>query len=67
MFDPPVPADWERGAGLLLRDCAVLTRLDEFRPPAFTRLERAVGRDLARLLVGALAPRTPRSAVDLAA
>ncbi|MGH2977217.1 MAG: hypothetical protein ACRDKC_02435 [Gaiellaceae bacterium] len=40
-----------RGAGLLLVHCAAVP--DE-RPAAFTRLEHAIGGDLARLLVRAL-------------
>ena len=33
---------------------------DDSRPPAFRRLEQAVGGELARMLVGALRPRRPR-------
>lgn len=44
----------ERGYELLL---AALTEVDGSRPPAFRRLEQAVGGDLARMLVGALAAR----------
>jgi hypothetical protein len=44
-----------RGAGLLLEHCAALDRFDESRPTALLRLERAVGGEFARLLVGALA------------
>jgi hypothetical protein len=36
---------------------AVLTEVDDSRPPAFRRLEQAVGGELARMLVGALAAR----------
>ena len=43
----------ERGYELLL---ATLTEVDS-RPPAFRRLEQAVGGELARMLVGALAAR----------
>jgi hypothetical protein len=44
----------ERGYELLR---AALTEVDDSRPPAFRRLEQAVGGDLARMLVGALAAR----------
>ena len=43
----------ERGYELLR---AVLTEVDS-RPPAFRRLEQALGGELARMLVGALAAR----------
>jgi hypothetical protein len=42
----------QRGASLLLVHCAAVN--DE-RPSAYTRLEQAVGGELARLLVSALA------------
>jgi hypothetical protein len=45
----------EKGFELLLEHCSALT--DESRPPAFHRLEQALGGELARLLVGALARR----------
>ena len=48
----------ERGYELLR---AALTEVDDSRPPAFRRLEQAVGGELARLLVGALATRRPRA------
>jgi hypothetical protein len=41
-----------RGAGLLLVHCAVVS---ENRQSAYTRLEQALGGELARLLVFALA------------
>jgi hypothetical protein len=44
----------ERGYELLR---AALTEVDDSRPPAFRRLEQAVGGELARMLVGALATR----------
>jgi hypothetical protein len=44
----------ERGYELLR---AVLTEVDDSRPLAFRRLEQAVGGELARMLVGALAAR----------
>ena len=44
----------ERGYELLR---AALTEVDDSRPPAFRRLEQAVGGELARMLVGALAER----------
>jgi len=56
----------ERGAELLLEHCAALTRTHDRRPSAFIRLEEALGNDLARLLVGALAARrAQRAAVPL--
>jgi hypothetical protein len=45
----------DRGYRLLLEHCAALT--DDVRPAAFQRLEKALGGELARLLVGALARR----------
>jgi len=54
----------ERGAELLLAHCAPPTDADLSRPPALLRLEEALGGELARLLVGALATRRgARSAV----
>jgi len=54
----------ERGADLLLEHCAPLADADLSRPPALLRLEEALGGELARLLVGALATRrSVRSAV----
>jgi hypothetical protein len=47
----------ERGADLLLAHCAPLADADLSRPPALLRLEEALGGELARLLVGALATR----------
>jgi hypothetical protein len=44
----------ERGSGLILEHCAALDRLEEARASARSRLEAALGDDLARLLVGAL-------------
>ena len=51
----PVPQAGGRGPALLLEHCAALTRVEDSRPPAFSRLEEAVGGELARMLVGALA------------
>ncbi len=45
----------ERGYELLLEHCAVLTRIPSGRAPAFERLEKALGGDLARMLLVALA------------
>jgi len=42
-----------RGPSLLMAHCAALD--DEFRLPAATRLEQAIGEDLTRLLMVALA------------
>ena len=47
-------AEDDRGYELLR---AALTEVDDPRPPAFRRLEQAVGGELARMLVGALAAR----------
>lgn len=56
MHRAPTPQT-RRGGGpeLLLEHCAALTRVDDIRPSASRRLEHAVGTDLARLLVAALA------------
>ena len=50
--EPPRDA---RGAARLLAHCAAVERLEAGRRPAYARLEEALGGDLARLLVGALA------------
>jgi hypothetical protein len=55
----------ERGSELLLEHCVALTRTADSRPPAFRRLEQAIGNDLARLLVGALATRRAGRAVPV--
>ena len=47
----------ERGSELLLEHCAALTRVSSARTPAFERLEHALGGELTRLLVVALARR----------
>jgi hypothetical protein len=49
------PPTGEGAAERLLAHCAALQRLQETRLPAYRRLERDVGDDLARFLVGALA------------
>jgi hypothetical protein len=51
------PGDGERGPRLLLVHCAAL---DVRRPNASERLEAAIGKELARLLVYALAGRQGR-------
>ena len=56
MHDPSLPQG-ERGYTLLLEHCAALTRICPDRIPAFERLEEALGGDLTRLLVVALARR----------
>jgi hypothetical protein len=56
MFDASSPQG-ERGYELLLEHCAALTRASAARTPAFERLEEALGGDLTRLLVVALARR----------
>ena len=47
----------ERGYELLLEHCAALTRAHTARTPAFERLEEALGGELTRLLIVALARR----------
>jgi hypothetical protein len=56
MHDPSLPQG-ERGYELLLEHCAVLTWVAPMRAPAFDRLEEALGGDLTRLLLVALAKR----------
>ena len=56
MNDPSLPQG-ERGSELLLQHCTVLYYAALPRPSAFVRLEQALGGELARLLVGALATR----------
>jgi len=67
MGSAPVPQPEGRGALLLLDHCAALTRLEDSRPSAYVRLEQAVGGDLARLLVGALAGQRGARVLQLAA
>ena len=43
--------------GLLLQHCHALTNADTLQPSAYHRLEVAVGNELARLLISALAAR----------
>jgi hypothetical protein len=43
-----------RGATLLLEHCAAVGRLDESRPSARARLERALGGAFTRMLLDAL-------------
>jgi hypothetical protein len=50
----PEPHRSGRGAGLLLEHCAAFDSPDKPRPRAFARLEKVLGRRLARLLLGAL-------------
>lgn len=47
----------ERGPTLLVRHCAAMTGPEDDAPPAGTRLERSIGREFARFLVGALSRR----------
>ena len=54
MEDASLPQG-ERGFELLLEHCAALTRASTGRTPAFERLEEALGGQLSRLLVVALA------------
>jgi hypothetical protein len=56
MHDASLPQG-ERGYELLLEHCNALTHARDSRPPAFVRLEQALGDELARLLVAALASR----------
>jgi hypothetical protein len=51
------PTRGERGPTLLVRHCAALAPAEDDSPPAGTRLERRIGRDFARFLVGALSRR----------
>jgi len=51
------PPQGERGYELLLEHCAALTWTSSDRTPAFERLEQALGGELTRLLVVALARR----------
>ncbi len=58
MKHSPAPhMDGGRGPELLLAHCTALAQPEGHRPPAFWRLEQAVGGELARLLVIALAGR----------
>jgi hypothetical protein len=66
MRSAPERQEGARGPRLLLEHCVALTRIDDSRPPPFVRLEQAVGGDLARLLVAALAAQRRRR-VELAA
>jgi hypothetical protein len=66
MNDRSTPIQMGRGPELLIQHCALLAEGNDGRLPAFHRLERAVGGDLARFLVVALAPRK-RERVELAA
>jgi hypothetical protein len=66
MNDRSTPIHVGRGPALLLEHCALLAGQDEARPPAYHRLEQAVGGGLARFLVVALAGRKPER-VELAA
>jgi hypothetical protein len=54
MTDVSLPQG-DRGYELLLEHCAALTRVSSVRTPAFERLEQALGGELTRLLVVALA------------
>jgi hypothetical protein len=56
MHEPSLPQG-ERGSELLLQHCTALNQSATARPSAFLRLEQALGGELARLLVGALATR----------
>ena len=49
--------DDRRGTTLLLAHCHALAQLEEVRVSAYERLELVLGRELARLLTGALAAR----------
>ena len=65
MHEPSLPQG-ERGSELLLQHFIALNEAAIPRPPAFLRLEQALGGELARLLVGALATRRgPRPGVVL--
>jgi len=53
-----------RGVEMLLHHCLSLGRSDEPRTPARVRLEQALGGELARLLLHALAPAQRRGAAS---
>jgi hypothetical protein len=53
-----------RGLEMLLYHCLLLGRCDEARLPAATRLEQALGPELARLLLAALTAPQGRRAVS---
>ncbi len=55
MHDLPASTHAARGYDLLLQHCTAVERLADARLPAFDRLEEALGGELARLLVMALA------------
>jgi hypothetical protein len=61
MKDAPAPMHGGRGPELLLAHCSALALPEGHRPPAFWRLEQAVGGELAHLLVIALAGRHRRA------
>ena len=61
MKDALAPMNGGRGPDLLLAHCTALAQPAGHRPPAFWRLEQAVGGELARLLVVALAGRNRRA------
>jgi hypothetical protein len=54
-MDDASPPQGERGYELLLVHCAAITRVSSALTPAFERLEQALGGELTRLLVVALA------------
>ena len=57
MDEGAAPMGAGRGPDLLLAHCTALTRVADPRPPAYRRLEQAVGGEFARFLVVALVSR----------
>jgi hypothetical protein len=49
------PPESSRGLSLILEHCARLNSVEYGRPTAVLRLRQAIGEDLARLLLAALA------------
>jgi hypothetical protein len=66
MPDGNTPIVGRRGASLLIEHCRTVRGVGDAREPAFDRLELALGNQLARMLVSALADRRARVA-ELAA
>jgi hypothetical protein len=50
-----IPPGSSRGLSLILEHCARLNSVEHGRPTAVLRLRQAIGEDLARLLLTALA------------
>jgi hypothetical protein len=63
MEDSDAAANRGRGTDLILAHCRAFARLENMRPPAFARVEVAIGPELARLLVVGLAGRVREQGV----